>query len=73
MLGEKGARIGRGNKRAAANRRVDAFLAAMRTRGGKIVNLDFPKDRKRADGGVRKSNIAKASRACTQLISVRRC
>lgn len=61
--------MGRNNKR---NARVNGFMKKMLSMSNPI-DLDYPKDRKRADGGVRKRNIAKVSNACKRLIKVKRC
>ena len=47
------------------------FMAALVNKANPR-NLDFPKDKAIADGGVRKSNIRKLNNACRQLITVKK-
>jgi hypothetical protein len=34
------------------------------------INLDYPQDKARADGGERMRNIGKLNAACSQLVSI---
>ena len=73
MLGDKGARIGgRVGKNNSRNKRVNGFMSKMRSMS-KPVDLEYPRDKRKADGGMRMRNINKVSSACTRLIKVKHC
>lgn len=65
-----GACIGGGcGKNNPRNAKVNEFMRRMRDIA-RPIDLDHPQDEGRANNGMRKQNIAKASRACTSLISM---
>lgn len=73
MLRDKAAAVGASvGKNQPRNARVNKFMQDLRDRTNPL-DMDYPRDEAKADGGMRMENIHKASAVCTQMISVRRC
>lgn len=72
MLGEKGARIGKGNRGHKGNSRTNAFLTELRNRANPL-DMEYPRDIKKAESGQRMKNIRAIERVCKQMITVKRC